>query len=258
MSMNWLTISIFFVVLVTFFVAILLSSQRKKHDRSVSSVSIPRRSARDAAKLNQEKHQPQQARKLEDSSGDLQKLDVSQSNTRDTDLLSEMSSSEQLRQEQKESKLTATLQELLGSGRWKKADKETLRIMLQVTNREEKGWLDVASIQNFPQQELRAIDQLWVEASNGRFGFSVQQEIWKSVGGNLNANDKIYEAFGDLVGWRVHQKWMQVNELSFNLSSPVGHLPAVAVRLGGLSWGIDGFLWERRDGYVFLLSQKNW
>ncbi|MBR8835262.1 MAG: GUN4 domain-containing protein [Stigonema ocellatum SAG 48.90 = DSM 106950] len=72
------------------------------------------------------------------------------------------------------------------------------------------------------------------------------------------ATDQIYQAFGDYVGWRVGQKWLQVNNLTFNLSSPLGHLPAVAVRLGGLSWGVEGFWWTRRDAYVFLLSRKDW
>ncbi|MBD2771168.1 GUN4 domain-containing protein [Iningainema tapete] len=154
--------------------------------------------------------------------------------------------------------LTAALRDLLVAGRWAEADRETLRIMLKVANRQQEGWLNVASIRNFPQKDLHAIDQLWTRASDGRFGFSVQKDIWNNVGGSLNANDKIYEAFGDKVGWRVHKKWLQVDDLDFDISSPPGHLPAVAVRLGGLSWGVAGFWWERRDAYVFLLSEKVW
>ncbi len=126
-------------------------------------------------------------------------------------------------------KLTATLRELLISGRWEEADKETKKIMLKVANRLEEGWLDVASIQNFPVQELDAIDQLWIESSNGHFGFSVQRDIWQSVGGSLDVSDKIYEAFGDRVGWRVHEKWLQVKDLNFDTSSKMGHLPGLAV-----------------------------
>jgi hypothetical protein len=150
------------------------------------------------------------------------------------------------------------LRDLLASGKWEKADKETLKIMLQVAGREKKGWLDVASIENFPCEEFRVIDQLWLQYSNGRFGFSVQKHIWKSVGGNLKADDKIYKAFGDLVEWRVNENWLQINDLTFEPSAPIGHLPATAVRLGGLSWGVDGFWWEKREAYVFLLSEKDW
>ena len=150
------------------------------------------------------------------------------------------------------------LRDLLTSGKWEKADKETLKIMLQVTGREKKGWLDVASIENFPCEELRAIDQLWLQSSNGRFGFSVQKRIWKSLGGNLKADDKIYQAFSDRIGWQMNKNWLQIDDLTFKPSATVGHLPATAVRLGGLSWGVDGFWWEKRQAYVFLLSEKDW
>jgi len=87
---------------------------------------------------------------------------------------------------------------------------------------------------------------------------SVQKRIWKSEGGNLKADDKIYEAFGDRVGWRVNKNWLQIDDLTFKPSAPLGHLPATAVRVGGLSWGVDGFWWEKREAYVLLLSQKDW
>jgi hypothetical protein len=91
--------------------------------------------------------------------------------------------------------LASKLADLLASGRWKEADEETLKILLQVADREKEGWLGVASIENFPCEDLLAIDQLWLKSSDGRFGFSVQKQIWKSLGGNFNASDKIYEAF---------------------------------------------------------------
>lgn len=159
---------------------------------------------------------------------------------------------------QEKPELTAKLRELLANGKWLEADRETLRLMLMVAKREQDGWLSTTSIQNFPQNVLRSIDQLWMDFSDGRFGFSVQRDIWRRVGGNPQPNDQIYEAFGDIVGWRARQKWLQVDELTFNLSSPVGHLPSLAVRLGGLGWGVKGFWWERRSAYVFLLSQKDW
>ncbi len=150
------------------------------------------------------------------------------------------------------------LRDLLVSKKWDKADKETLKIMLQVAGREKKGWLDLASIENFPCEELRAIDKLWLQSSNGRFGFSVQKHIWKSVGGNLKADDKIYQAFGDCVGWQLNKNWLEIDDLTFKPSAPVGHLPATAVRLGGLICGVVGFWLEKREAYVFLLSEKYW
>ena len=66
------------------------------------------------------------------------------------------------------------LWDLLAAQKWKKADEETARVMLQVANREEECWLDPESIDNFPCEDLQTIDRLWVHYSNGRFGFSVQ------------------------------------------------------------------------------------
>jgi len=55
-------------------------------------------------------------------------------------------------------------------------------VMLKGAGREEKGWLNIKDIEKFPCEDLRTIDQLWVEYSNGSFGFSVQKRIYRSVG----------------------------------------------------------------------------
>ena len=156
------------------------------------------------------------------------------------------------------SNLTSKIAELLASGRWKEADEETFRILLSLAGREKKGSLKVESIQELPSEYICMIDQLWLKASNERFGLSVQKRIWKSVGGNIDCNDQVYRAFGRCVGWRRDKHWLELDELTFNYDAPPGHLPAIAVRLGGLSWGIKGFSWDKRAAYVFLLEQKEW
>jgi hypothetical protein len=128
------------------------------------------------------------------------------------------------------------LRDLLKAEDWKEANKETLAVMLKVSGRQEKGWLDSESIKNFPCTDLRTIDQLWVKYSNGRFGFSVQKRIWEGVG-------KDYEKFGDRIGWlrktTVPKKkwlglkqqavdkitWLDYKDLTFSTQSPEGHLP---------------------------------
>jgi type II secretory pathway pseudopilin PulG len=96
------------------------------------------------------------------------------------------------------------LHDYLKSGKWEEADRETLKIMLRLAGREKEGWLDVVSIEKLSGEALRIIDRLWVKYSNDRFGFSVQKRIWKSVGGNLDADDRIRQAFSDRVGWCVN------------------------------------------------------
>ena len=69
------------------------------------------------------------------------------------------------------------LRDLLQAKDWKAADQATADLMCKVMNRQKEGWLRVEDIENFPCQDLRTIDQLWVKYSNGHFGFSVQKEI---------------------------------------------------------------------------------
>ncbi|OCR01833.1 hypothetical protein BCD67_04885 [Oscillatoriales cyanobacterium USR001] len=118
------------------------------------------------------------------------------------------------------------LRDLLATGKWKEADQETARVMLKVAGREKEKWLDSSSIDNFPCEDLRTIDQLWVKYSNGLFGFSVQKRIYESLGGTREYDGKIWEAFGDRVGWRVNNNWLRYDDLKFNNKIKVkGHLP---------------------------------
>src|SRR5919202_2058669 len=74
------------------------------------------------------------------------------------------------------------LRDLLAAGEWQEADRETQAVMLKVSGREQEGWIRVTDMEKFPCEALSSIDQLWVKYSHGRFGFSVQQRIWQSVG----------------------------------------------------------------------------
>ncbi|XZN92746.1 MAG: GUN4 domain-containing protein [Microcoleus sp.] len=115
------------------------------------------------------------------------------------------------------------LTKLLKTGKWQKADEHTWEILLSISLREEEGWLSAADIDNFPCTDLRTIDQLWQQYSDGRFGLSVQHQIWESVGGK-------YTEFCDRVGWRVKDNWKYYEELSFRDSAPPGHLPITVWR----------------------------
>ena len=119
------------------------------------------------------------------------------------------------------------LRDLLAAGKWKEADQETAKVMLQAANREEAGYLRVEDIDRFPCDDLRTIDRLWVKYSNGKFGFSVQKKIYQSLGGTREYNEKVWVAFGDRVGWRDKEgeDWLYYNDLTFDLKAPSGHLP---------------------------------
>jgi len=133
------------------------------------------------------------------------------------------------------------LQELLAAGEWRKADRETEAVMLKVSGREEEGWLTEKDMATFPCQSLRAIDELWVKYSNGRFGFSVQKRIWKDIEKSIQ-DDHIdtWKYFGDKVGWRVNDCWIGYNNLTFLLDAPEGHLPGWVFVSGFVAGGFFG------------------
>jgi transcriptional regulator with XRE-family HTH domain len=117
------------------------------------------------------------------------------------------------------------LRDLLAGGKWKDADQETFALMLNAVGREEGDRLRVEDIEKFPYPYLHTIDQLWITASNGRFGFSIQKGIWHNLGGTPDANGEIYRCFGERVGWRVEGGWLMDDELTYSINAPVGHLP---------------------------------
>ena len=117
------------------------------------------------------------------------------------------------------------LQNLLAAKKWKEADEETVRVMLKVGGREKRGWLNRESIEKFPCQDLRTIDQLWVKYSNGRFGFSVQKHIYQSLGGTSEYDREVCQKFGHKVGWRKNNQSVYYHNLTFSEFAVQGHLP---------------------------------
>jgi serine protease Do len=119
------------------------------------------------------------------------------------------------------------LEALLKAGKWRDADLETWKLMLKLTKREREGWLRVDDVKNFPRQELRKMDQLWVKYSNGKFGFSVQKQIWLDLGGKLDGkpDGDTFVKLSDRVGWRKNNDWLLYKDYTFSTNAPRGHLP---------------------------------
>ncbi len=158
------------------------------------------------------------------------------------------------------------LRDLLAAGKWKEADEETKKVMLQAAIGKKHGWFDWESIKNFPCDDLRTIDQLWVKYSQGHFGFSVQKKIWLEVGGKVDYDTeckrgvslgfslegrKVYYdlecKLGDRVGWRKGGYWLSPNDLTYNKQAPKGHLPGyVLMRM----------LVRHHYGYVSSLASR--
>ncbi len=124
------------------------------------------------------------------------------------------------------------LRDLLAAGNWKEADQETAKVMLEAAGRESTEYLSAEDLDNFPCEDLRTINQLWLHYSDGKFGFSVQKEIYKSLGGTKEYNDNVYERFGDRVGWRKYENWVTYSDIfdmpenKANNAKRYGHLPS--------------------------------
>lgn len=112
------------------------------------------------------------------------------------------------------------LRYLLAAQNWEEADKETYEVMIKAVGKKSGNYFNftIDELLNFPCQDLRTIDQLWVNYSNGRFGFSVQKEIYLSVGGEFSSDEY------DFLAWNMFVQdvgWYDVHKNQI----PRGHLP---------------------------------
>lgn len=116
----------------------------------------------------------------------------------------------------------------LAQKEWQKADLETASLMLKIARREKEGWLDMESLKQITDEEIFTIDWLWATYSDCHFGFSVQKKIWQGIRKpqpNNEVDYKIYQEFGECLGWCVKDDWLKYDDLTFSLNAPAGHLP---------------------------------
>ncbi len=113
------------------------------------------------------------------------------------------------------------LQKLLVSQDFQAADRLTLGLLCQLAGASatQRKWLYFTEVDNFPAIDLHTINTLWLIFSEGKFGFSVQREIWL-------ANGKNWENLWVQIGWKDGNNWTRYpNEFTWNLTAPKGHLP---------------------------------
>lgn len=116
------------------------------------------------------------------------------------------------------------LQDLLIRKEFQEADKLTqkyLCLLVEQKTMQTKKWLYFTDIQFIPQYELLKIDLLWRTYSKGKFGFSIQKNIWMQYNKKW---DKLWE--------KIH--WLEVKtgamkrypkEFNWTIEAPKGHLP---------------------------------
>ena len=114
-----------------------------------------------------------------------------------------------------------SLQKLLAYQDFQAADLLTIQKMCEAAGPQavKRKWLYFTEVESLPIQDLRTINQLCVVHSEGKFGFSVQREIWLGLSKNwVNLWPKI--------DWKNGNNWTRYpNGFTWDLSAPRGHLP---------------------------------
>ncbi len=97
------------------------------------------------------------------------------------------------------------LRDLLKDGKWEEADKETFKIMLNLTQCLEETF-KIDDISRIPCQDLQNIDNLWISYSNHKFGLATQRKFYEEV-------NRDFIQFSEKVAWRQGERWLQYSEL---------------------------------------------
>jgi GUN4-like len=104
------------------------------------------------------------------------------------------------------------LRNLLAAKKWKEADEETFATIAR----------NPCPTQEKPEclaPTLRAIDQLWVQYSNGQFGFSVQKQLYDK--------SKLPAELFKQINWQLTDKQNPntISGITYQTNAPTGHLP---------------------------------
>jgi hypothetical protein len=113
------------------------------------------------------------------------------------------------------------LQQLLVDREWQAADKLTNLKLCELAGPTalQRQWLYFTDIDSLPTVDLQTIDQLWWVYSEGRFGFSVQRELWLGV-------SKDWDRLWPKIGWKQGINWTRYpGSFIWDLTAPRGHLP---------------------------------
>ena len=137
---------------------------------------------------------------------------------------------------------TQPLETYLNNKQWREADAETYRLMLTAVGKEIGQYFSEDDLRNFPCDELLAIDRLWVQYSNGLYGFSVQKEIYVKCGGKLNfsyPDNTTWDDFCHKISWKKKGDYLFSEIYKEEHMNYRGHLPCntFVTLVLGKTWG---------------------
>ncbi|MBO1053080.1 MAG: TIR domain-containing protein [Dolichospermum sp. DET73] len=157
-------------------------------------------------------------------------------------ILSELKETQQIlelsNKDAEELLLYAKLEYSLKERRWIEADEITKDLLLKVAN-VQQNYFSVTDFHNIPCKDIRKIDKLWTDYSNGHFGCRAQIDIWQQTRGIL------FDFFVAL-DWGFYNEngqFVYIDKFKYNQSdTPKGHRPVLVL------W--DGGSHETRQAYV--------
>lgn len=117
----------------------------------------------------------------------------------------------------------APLQRALAKQEFEEADRITSEILRQLAGPAavKRGYVYYSEVAVFAAVDLESLDRLWVVYSQGRFGFSVQLRLLRSLAGR-------WDQLWPRLGWKQGGLWTRYpGSFTWSLQAPEGHLPLV-------------------------------
>jgi hypothetical protein len=117
----------------------------------------------------------------------------------------------------------APLQRALARQEFEEADRITSEILRQLAGPAavKRGYVYYSEVAVFAAVDLESLDRLWVVYSQGRFGFSVQLRLLRSLAGR-------WDQLWPRLGWKQGGIWTRYpGSFTWSLQAPEGHLPLV-------------------------------
>lgn len=132
------------------------------------------------------------------------------------------------------------LEKVLEARDWKSADEKTRAIVIVLATRKnffqraigrivpESQLYNLDDLARIDCKDIKLIDSLWSEYSQGKFGWGTQQKIWQSLPKpetpyEIDALIERYREFTRQVGWRDEHGHTRI---IFDITAPTGHLPS--------------------------------
>ena len=124
---------------------------------------------------------------------------------------------------------------LLATGDFSGADQFTRDNLIRIAGSEaqKRNFVYWTDVKNIPSTDLATMERLWLQFSDGKFGYSVQKRVWDIERGN-------FDNFIRRIGWTKIDtgnerklKWFGKSEFIYDVeTAPKGHLPLTSALRG--------------------------